>query len=266
MSKLSIKDIPEKAIERFFSKFEKGTIKDCWEWQGQKDKDGYGKFNYRIPNKGFYVRAHRISASYYLEEVPDDKVVMHKCDNPSCVNPNHLKIGTHLENEQDKDAKGRRPLDHLIKYSIEDAVSVFKLVLAGKFTKEISEITGITRQAIQHIYSDRLHKGTRYYSVYDKFSKKQKTVITDNIINRGERSTSSKFTEKDILEIRMKHILGNSNKIIANKYGTKGSYVASICKKQKWKHLKDPDCYRQPVCNIYGESFGCPEKCAGYMY
>jgi hypothetical protein len=126
-----LKHIPEKVIERFFTKFKKLGPDDCWEWEGQKDKDGYGKFSYRIKPNRYFERAHRISAGIYHGDVVEDAIVMHKCDNPSCVNPNHLKIGTHLENEQDKDRKGRRPLDHIRKYTDDQIREVFCMVRDG---------------------------------------------------------------------------------------------------------------------------------------
>lgn len=266
MVKLDIKNIPKVALERFFSQFDKKGVNDCWEWKGHKDKDGYGKFAYRKKGNRKFFRSHRISAAYYLGDVLDDSVVMHMCDNPSCVNPNHLKIGTHLENEQDKDRKNRRPFDHIIKYSIEDAVNVFKLVLKGYFTKQISEITGFSMPSIQNMYVDRKFSDSRYYVAFDKFSEEEKIKINNNIENKGERCTSRKLNEKDILNIRLRRLFGESYPKIEKDYPVHATQIERICKRERWKHVEDPDCYQRPVCNIYGTSFSCPEKCAGYVY
>ena len=77
----------------------------CWNWEGCKDRDGYGKAYFM----GRHVRAHRLVAALWLGlKLSDSRVVMHRCDNPSCFNPKHLSIGTHSENARDCVAKGRQ--------------------------------------------------------------------------------------------------------------------------------------------------------------
>jgi hypothetical protein len=77
---------------------------DCWEWTASKFKSGYGIFT--INKKPF--RAHRIAFTLYkMPSIPDGLHVLHKCDNPSCVNPDHLFLGTHQDNMTDMCKKGR---------------------------------------------------------------------------------------------------------------------------------------------------------------
>lgn len=75
----------------------------CWLWAGARDKDGYGR--YRI-SRAKYERAHR--GAYRMVHGCADGVVMHSCDTPSCVNPDHLRLGSQNENVRDMDRKGRR--------------------------------------------------------------------------------------------------------------------------------------------------------------
>jgi hypothetical protein len=88
--------------ERFFSKVNK-IENGCWEWITGKSRDGYGVFSYN--NKDF--RAHRLSYELHFGNIENGLCVCHKCDNPSCVNPEHLFLGSHKQNMEDKANKGR---------------------------------------------------------------------------------------------------------------------------------------------------------------
>lgn len=91
--------------------FEKNTEKTngCWIWKGSTDNHGYGKIVY----KGEFFKAHRLSYILHKGALPKwdghntGVCVLHKCDNPSCVNPDHLFLGSHAENMIDKTIKGR---------------------------------------------------------------------------------------------------------------------------------------------------------------
>jgi hypothetical protein len=98
---MSKEKIPDKCFERFWSRVRK--TKGCWHWNGSKNKSGYGRF--RIEDKVFL--AHRISYLIYFENIPDDKIVLHTCDNPGCVNPKHLMLGTKGDNTRDCILKNR---------------------------------------------------------------------------------------------------------------------------------------------------------------
>lgn len=76
----------------------------CWEWQAQRDADGYGRFMGLGKKMGL---AHRFAFSTFVAPIPPSLCVLHDCDNPPCVRPDHLKLGTHADNVRDKIAKGR---------------------------------------------------------------------------------------------------------------------------------------------------------------
>lgn len=79
----------------------------CWNWTARKLK-GYGFISGFDGKKPIKILAHRLSWVIHKGAIPDGQCVMHKCDNPSCVRPSHLFLGTQLQNLQDMDAKGRR--------------------------------------------------------------------------------------------------------------------------------------------------------------
>jgi hypothetical protein len=92
---------------RFWEKVDKpGGADACWLWTGTPDVNGYGKlWWFDHTNKGKF--AHRISWELHNGPIPDGLFVLHSCDNPPCVNPKHLFLGTQLDNMRDMVAKGR---------------------------------------------------------------------------------------------------------------------------------------------------------------
>lgn len=114
--------MPTSADERFHSKY---TITEagCWEWTGVRNRDGYGSFwtGERFPGRDgkrggpVMVLAHRWSHERFVSEIPSGLYVLHTCDTPCCVNPEHLFLGTQADNVRDCAAKGRRNQRHLHK-------------------------------------------------------------------------------------------------------------------------------------------------------
>jgi len=90
-------------MDRFWSKVEVAGVDECWEWQASTC-DGYGKFSV---GRGQWDRAHRVSWRLNVGHIPDDKCVLHTCDNRKCVNPKHLYLGTKKNNAEDREARDR---------------------------------------------------------------------------------------------------------------------------------------------------------------
>ena len=92
-------------LNRFTTHVRVGFPDGCWRWKGAKTVDGYGTFGGGgLP---FTARAHRVSWELFVGPIPEGAHVLHRCDNPGCVNPEHLWLGTAKDNSDDKYAKGR---------------------------------------------------------------------------------------------------------------------------------------------------------------
>ena len=144
-------------IARFWSKVDK-SADGCWLWTAGKQKSGHGFF---FPKHGKIVRAHRYAWEITNGAIPDGLEVCHNCpggDNPSCVNPAHLWLGTQADNMRDMTEKGRRakrnPVDqwgeknHQAKLT-EGIVRQIKTMAAnGARQAEIMRATGVNRKNV----------------------------------------------------------------------------------------------------------------------
>lgn len=83
---------------------EKIPFSGCWLWLKAKHPDGYGSITYKKKP----TKAHRVSYLEFIGPIPDGFFVLHSCDTPSCINPNHLRIGTASDNMKDMVKRGRK--------------------------------------------------------------------------------------------------------------------------------------------------------------
>jgi hypothetical protein len=139
--------------DRFWTKVRKGA--SCWEWTGAVNAQGYGLVNDR--NGGGCKLAHRVSYAWAHGD-PGSLCVLHKCDNPRCVNPEHLLLGTRAENQRDMAAKGRasRGEEHChAKLREDDVREIRRLVAAGHTQKGVAGRFGVQPNAISRIVNRR---------------------------------------------------------------------------------------------------------------
>jgi HNH endonuclease len=97
----------ERGVGRFWNKVVKLTGDNCWVWNSETDANGYGFFWIEVLRRP--VRATRLAYTLAVGPVPDGLCVCHTCDNPICVRPDHLWLGTQADNLRDMVRKGRHP-------------------------------------------------------------------------------------------------------------------------------------------------------------
>lgn len=92
----------ERAYDRLFGR---AIISEsgCYEFTGHCNPDGYGNIRY----KNIHIGAHRLAYMLCIGDIPKGMLIMHTCDNPPCVNPEHLQLGTQEDNVRDRVSKGR---------------------------------------------------------------------------------------------------------------------------------------------------------------
>ena len=137
------------------NKSDMGNPENCWRWVGGYWHEyGYGQIS--VLGKTF--GAHRVSWMIHFGEIPQGMSVLHKCDNPPCVNPSHLFLGTTVDNMHDRKEKGRYELNKAVgecagrhKLSEGDVLGIVGDYQDGERVFVLSKKYSISRQCIEHI-------------------------------------------------------------------------------------------------------------------
>jgi hypothetical protein len=139
--------------ERFWSKVDIKSESECWNWKAFKNNKGYGQFTIYKQT----IRSHRFSYQLSYGEIPEDKIIRHKCDNPSCVNPKHLEIGTHVDNVADRVNRGRSLFGERHPRTILTEVEVIEILgLKSKArAKDLGTKYGVGEGTIHNIWARR---------------------------------------------------------------------------------------------------------------
>ena len=136
----------------------------CWIWKGSKNKDGYGRFRFN----GKAMLAHRVSWVLAYGEPREGSCVLHKCDNPACVRPEHLFLGSRADNHADATRKGRARWAHLRAWRdrlggersshvlTEDQVKEVRLrFAAGETQTALAKTFGVHQTTIHNIVANK---------------------------------------------------------------------------------------------------------------
>lgn len=150
----------EKLIERFNSKYVKDES-GCWLWTASVAGKGYGQI--KLPGQRKQIYAHRLSYLIHKGEDPGNKQVCHTCDNPRCVNPDHLFIGTAQDNHDDMKNKGRHTYGEksaTVKLSENDVKQIKIALKSGMTQMRIAKAFDVSQAEI-----NRINTGKRWQHI-----------------------------------------------------------------------------------------------------
>jgi len=146
--------------ERFWPKVDAKGPDECWPWTGSRSRHGYGRIGLG-GKRGRVEIASRVSWELSHGPIPDGMGVLHRCDNPSCVNPAHLFLGTQADNVADMYAKGRgnRPRGEAhtcARFTVDQVLSIRQSYAAGGISqRELGERYGVSHRAIGRLVAGK---------------------------------------------------------------------------------------------------------------
>lgn len=146
--------------ERFWERVRRGTPQECWPWTGGVSGKGYGSFQSGSKRNGTAkkIDAHRFSYLLHKGEIPKGLNVCHTCDNPPCVNPDHLFLGTTRENALDMTRKDRwacgvrgGEMAHSSKLTLAQVEEIKRRYAAGEKQVALASVYGVRQTTISRI-------------------------------------------------------------------------------------------------------------------
>ena len=217
--------------QKFDNRVDRGRVDECWIWLGATNAGGYGTLSARL--------AHRLAWSYEHGPIPDGMVICHRCDNPPCVNPAHLFVGTQADNAADRESKGRNAATlhperirrgsqlHCARLTEEEVAYIKTRLLAGETISDLARKFGVDSETVGYI-----SRGKTWRHVLPAIAPRQ---IRPSVARRGEFSGSARLNLRQVDEIRqLWHAGGITKAELGRRFAVTPANIRSIVEYRTW--------------------------------
>lgn len=208
------------------------TDSGCWEWNRFRHA-GYGKISTRVGNKSVSTSASRVALYVKLGRLLDPNMLAcHTCDNPPCVNPDHLYEGTSKQNTADMISRNRRNGSHVLgglatrKLTLEQVVEIRDRAATGAYCAGLAEEFGVSVQTVSNAVTGKLY-GFKNTDSRGHNAEKWK--------HRAPRS----LTDVQVREIRTRYASGEKQKALEEEFSLGGGTVSRIVNRKLYKDVEE---------------------------
>jgi hypothetical protein len=222
-------------VDRFWPKVDKNgavpshrpELGNCWLWTAAKT-GGYGVIGCCDSGPKKQDLAHRVSWRMHCGPIPDGLLVLHKCDNRSCVNPKHLFVGTYQDNSDDcclKDRIANAERSRSSKLTVSQVLEIRKRYALGTRSGELCAAFGISHTTVQNIVTGR---------TWSRVPGGDRSITRGRWNPRGARASNAKLTESQVREIRERVKGGDGYRLLAREFGVMHTTIRQIVLNLTW--------------------------------
>lgn len=218
--------------DRFWAKVDKEHPSGCWVWTANKNNQGYGMF--RPGGLAPKRLAHRLAFEDAHGPIPAGGIILHSCDNPRCVNPDHLRVGNYKDNVADMDQRGRRVINPArgeakpnTSMTDDRVIAIRKAYVSGVPISEIRTCFGVSDAAFHDYVS-----GKSFAHVLGRDGSPDLAALKSEA--RRRRRNNARLDQATADEIRRRLASGERGVKLAAEYGVHKATISDIKRNKIW--------------------------------